>query len=106
VSLRSFLYQVDFYLHLPETGTPADPDPDVLAALAAGCVVVLPQRYADTFGDAAIYCEPAEVARTVAALHRNRSALGEQSARGPRFVHQHHGHDLYAERVSRMATRG
>ena len=106
VSLRSFLYQVDFYLHLPEADTPADPDPDVLAALAAGCVVVLPYRYSATFGDAAIYCEPSEVPQTVAALHRNRSALCEQSARGPRFVHHHHGHELYAERVSRLATRG
>ena len=106
VSLRSFLYQVDFYLHLPEDDAPADPDPDVLAALAAGCVVVLPYRYAGTFGDAAIYCEPDEVSQTVAALHGNRPALREQSARGPRFVHTHHGHDLYAERVSRLATRG
>jgi hypothetical protein len=105
VSLRSFLYQVDFYLHLPEADIPADPDPDVLAALAAGCVVVLPYRYAPTFGDAAIYCEPEEVAQTVAALHSNRHALREQSTRGARFVHQNHAHDLYAERVARLATR-
>jgi hypothetical protein len=106
VTLRSFLYQVDFYLHLPPADTPADPDPDVLAALAAGCVVVLPYRYAGTFGDAAVYCEPEEVSDTVGSLHRNQRALREQSARGPAFVHRHHGHALYAERVARLATGG
>ena len=105
VSLRSFLYQVDFYLHLPADDTPADPDPDVLAALAAGCVVVLPYRYAPAFGDAAIYCDAREVPETVGLLHGNRKALREQSARGPEFVRRHHGHELYAERVSRLATR-
>jgi hypothetical protein len=106
VSLRSFLYQVDFYLHLPESDTPADPDPDLLTALAAGCVLVLPYRYASTFGEAAVYSEPDEVAQTVGSLHRDRKALREQSARGPRFVHSHHGHDLYAARIARLATRG
>jgi O-antigen biosynthesis protein len=105
VSLRSFLYQVDFYLHLPEADAPADPDPDLLAALAAGCVVVLPYRYAATFGEAAVYCEPDELAQTVGSLHRNRQALRRQSARGASFVHRHHGHDLYAERVAHLATR-
>jgi hypothetical protein len=106
VSLRSFLYQIDFYLHLPATGTPADPEPDVLAALAAGCVVLLPHRYAAAFGDAAVYCEPDEVPDTVRTLHEDHRRLREQSARGQEFVRRHHGHDLYAERVARLATQG
>ena len=106
VSLRSFLYQIDFYLHLPSTEAPADPEPDVLAALAAGCVVLLPHRYAASFGDAAIYCEPAEVPDTVRMLHEDHRRLREQSARGPEFVRRQHGHELYAERVARLATQG
>ncbi|MGX6604149.1 glycosyltransferase family 2 protein [Micromonosporaceae bacterium Da 78-11] len=106
VSLRSFLYQVDFYLHLPNADAPADPDPDVLAALAAGCVVVLPHQYAATFGDAAVYCTPPQVLDTVRQLHGDRTALREQSARGPEFVRRHHGHELYAERIARLATQG
>jgi hypothetical protein len=106
VSLRSFLYQVDFYLHLPSADAPADPDPDVLTALAAGCVVLLPHRYATTFGDAAVYCAPDEVPDTVRRLHADRPALRAQSARGPEFVRRHHGHEQYAERVARLATQG
>nr|WP_296068206.1 glycosyltransferase family 2 protein [uncultured Actinoplanes sp.] len=106
VSLRSFLYQIDFYLHLPPAGAPADPSPDLLAALAAGCVVVLPYRYAATFGEAAVYCAPDEVPDTVRMLHEDRRRLREQSARGPEFVRRHHGHEVYAERVARLATQG
>jgi hypothetical protein len=106
VSPRSFLYQIDFYLHLPPDDVPADPEPDLLAALAAGCVLVLPHRYAATFGESAVYADPAEVPETVRTLHRDGRRLREQSARGPEFVRRHHGHDLYAERVARLATQG
>ena len=106
VSLRSFLYQVDFYLPLPRPEAPADPEPDVLAALAAGCVVLLPARYAPAFGDAAVYCEPAEVPETVRRLHEDKTALRAQAARGPEFVRRHHGHEVYAERAARLATQG
>ena len=105
VSLRSFLYQVDFYLHLPRPDSPADPDPDLLAALAAGCVVLLPYRYAATFGDAAVYCESPEVPETVRLLHEDKLSLREQAARGPEFVRRHHGHELYADRAARLATQ-
>ena len=106
VSLRSFLYQVDFYLHLPRPETPADPDPDLLAALAAGCVLLLPYRYAATFGEAAVYCTPEEVPETVRSLHEDRAALRAQAARGPAFVRRHHNHEMYAERAARLATQG
>jgi hypothetical protein len=105
VSLRSFLYQVDFYLHLPRPDAPADPEPDLLAALASGCVVLLPYRYAATFGDAAVYCEASEVPETVRLLHEDRISLRAQAARGPEFVRRHHGHELYADRAARLATQ-
>ncbi|MBL7262000.1 glycosyltransferase family A protein [Paractinoplanes lichenicola] len=105
VTLRSFLYQIDFYLHLPADDEPADPAPDVLAALAAGCVVVLPYRYAPAFGEAAVYCTPAELPDTVGMLHANRTALREQAGKGSEFVRRHHAHELYAERVAWLASQ-
>ncbi len=99
LNLRSFLYQVDFYLPLPAAAAPADAEPAVLAAMAAGCVAVLPARYADTFGDAAVYCPPDALADTIRTWHGRRTALRQQSTRGRDFVRQHHGHDRYAERV-------
>jgi hypothetical protein len=103
VSLRNFLYQVDFYLPLPDQTSATDAEPTVLAALAAGCVVLLPYRYAPTFGDAAVYCGTDEVTDTVRMLHSRRNALREQSERGREFVRGRHGHEEYAERVAELA---
>jgi O-antigen biosynthesis protein len=104
LSLRSYLYQVDFYLHLPADDAPADPEPAVLAALAAGCVVVLPPRYAPAFGDAAVYGIPADLTDTVRTLHGRRAALARQSARGRDFVRERHGHERYADRVTALLS--
>ncbi len=104
LSLRSFLYQVDFYLHLPADEAPADPDPAVLAALAAGCVVLLPYRFAGTFGEAAVYCAADEVPDTVRRLHERRTALREQSERGREFVRQRHGHEQFADRAATLVA--
>jgi hypothetical protein len=102
VTPRAFLQQVDFYLPLPAGRAPADAEPDVLAALAAGCVVVLPHRYAPAYGDAAVYSSVADLAGTVRALHPSRTAVAEQRDRGREFVRRIHGHDRYAERISAL----
>jgi hypothetical protein len=99
LSLRNFLYQVDFYLHLPSEAAPADAEPPVLTAMAAGCVVVLPPRYAGTFGDAAVYCTPDALSDTVRTWHGRTAALRQQSDRGREFVRQRHSHDRYADQV-------
>ena len=88
----------------PTGGIPLpDAEPAVLAAMAAGCVVVLPHRYAATFGDAAVYCAPNEVTDTVRTLYGRRAALRRQSNRGLDFVRDHHGHDQYATGVEALA---
>ncbi len=99
LNLRAFLHQVDFYLPLPAAAAPADAEPVLLAAMAAGCVAVLPPRYAPAFGDAAVYCAPDELADTVRTWHGRRTALRQQIARGHDFVRQHHDHDRYAATV-------
>jgi hypothetical protein len=104
VTVRNFLYQLDYYLPLPAAEQPTDPDPEVLSALAAGCVVLLPPPFADTFGDAAVYCTPDETADTVRVWHGRRAALREQSDRGRAFVRRHHAPELYAERIATLIS--
>jgi hypothetical protein len=102
VSLRNFLYQLDYYLPLPAAEQPTDPDQDVLTALAAGCVAVLPPAFAETFADSAVYCAPDETGDTVRAWHGRRLALREQVDRGRAYVRHHHSPELYAERVATL----
>jgi hypothetical protein len=102
VSVRSFLYQLDYYLPLPAAEQYTDPDPELLTALAAGCVAVLPPPFAETFGDAAVYCAPDDTTDTVRAWHGRRAALSEQSERGRAFVRRQHSPELYAERIATL----
>lgn len=99
LDLRCFLNQLDFYLPLPGDDTPADAEPAVLAALAAGCVVVLPPRYRSAFGDAAVYATTPELAGAVRTLHSLSAPLTAQRDRGRAFVRAHHSHARYADRV-------
>ncbi|MFG1602455.1 glycosyltransferase family 2 protein [Actinoplanes sp. NPDC049265] len=95
LDLRAFLHQLDFYLPLPAEATPADPTPAVLAAMAAGCVVVLPPRYRSTFGDAAVYsAAPTDAVRSFPA-----ASLPAQRDRAVSFVRTHHQHDRYAAQI-------
>ena len=74
----------------------------MLAALAAGCVVVLPPRYAATFGDAAVYATTGTLAETVRRLHARQTALQEQSTLSREYVRQRHGHGRYADHVTAL----
>ncbi|HEY7271290.1 MAG TPA: glycosyltransferase family 2 protein, partial [Actinoplanes sp.] len=98
----NFLYQLDYYLPLPAGGQHTDPDPEVLTALAAGCVAVLPPPFAEAFGDAAVYCAPYDTTDPVRAWHGRRAALREQSERGRAFVRRQHSPELYAERIATL----
>lgn len=101
-SVRSFLFQVDFYVPVPGGTAPRDADPALLQALAAGCVVVLPQAYAPTFGDAAVYCAGDELGHVVQRLHAQPEEFLRQSRRGQDFVRLHHAHERYADRVAAL----
>jgi hypothetical protein len=84
-------------------GSGTDAEPQLLTALAPGCVAVLPYRFAETFGDnAAVYCAPDEVAEAVRTWHGRRATLREQSDRGPAFVRRQHPPELYAERIATL----
>ncbi|WP_433826948.1 glycosyltransferase family 2 protein [Actinoplanes sp. CA-015351] len=101
---RAFLNQLDFYLHLPADERTTALDPELLAALAAGCVPVLPHRYRPLLGPAAIYCEPEEVASTVSRLHRRPDTLAQQSRRGRDMVRLSHHHGRFAESITALLS--
>ncbi|MEU4687832.1 glycosyltransferase family A protein [Actinoplanes sp. NPDC023714] len=96
VAARQFLHQIDFYLHLPADDRTTTLDPELLAALAAGCVPVLPHRFRPLLGPAALYCEPEEVVPAVSRLHRRPDAFMTQSRRGLDLVRLEHHHGRFA----------
>ena len=102
VDTRGFLHQLDFYLHLPADERTAPVSSEILIAMAAGCIPVLPHHHAAAFGAAAVYATPEEVAGTVERLHRDPVVLLAQSERGLAFVRAHHQHTRYAAAVTAL----
>ncbi|HWS35402.1 MAG TPA: glycosyltransferase family 2 protein, partial [Actinoplanes sp.] len=102
VDIRGFLHQLDFYLYLPSDEPATVTCPEILTAMAAGCIPLLPHGHAAVFGPAALYADPAEIAETAGSLHRGPAALLTQSERGRRFLEDHHQHRHYADAVAAL----
>jgi hypothetical protein len=71
----------------------------IVEALAVGCVVVLPHRFAATYGDAAVYCAPDEVADVVRRHWDDPDARHAQSLRARHYAAEHHDPRGYADRI-------
>ncbi|GAB3229978.1 hypothetical protein GCM10027447_23840 [Glycomyces halotolerans] len=98
--VESFLYQLDFWVYFPHPRQYEAFGRAALEALASGCVVVLPPRFEATFGDAALYCEPAEVVGLVDAHYADPERFLARSALAQQRVRERFSHDSYRKLVS------
>ena len=98
---RPFLHQLDFYLHFPPPETVEWYSRPALEAAATGCVVVMPERYAGLYGEAAVYCGPAEVAPLVERYRADPALFAGQSRRA-RAVAAAHDPVRFVERITAL----
>lgn len=96
---RTFLHQLDFYLHFPPPESAEWYSRPALEAAAVGCVVVTPERYAGLYGDAAVYCGRSEVAPLIARYRADPALFAEQSRRARAVVARAHDPALLVERI-------
>jgi hypothetical protein len=75
-----------------------------LEAAAVGCVVVMPERHAAVFGDAAVYCGPGEAEATIRRYHADRELYAEQSRRARAVVAKAHDAQLFVDRIAGIVT--
>ena len=99
VTARTFLHQLDFYVDFPPAEAVEAFDRATLEALAVGCVVVLPHRFADTYADAAVYCEPQEVASVVRKYFSTPELYEQQSRRAQERARERFDPAAYADRI-------
>ncbi|MFI5491041.1 glycosyltransferase [Actinoplanes sp. NPDC051859] len=102
LDLRTFLHQLDFYLHFPHPATVETFSRPALEAAAQGCVVVTQERHAAIFGDAAVYCAPAEVAGLIKRYSQDRVLFAEQSRRARLVVANAHQALAYVDRIASL----
>jgi glycosyltransferase involved in cell wall biosynthesis len=76
-----------------------------MEAMAAGVPTLLPQAFRETFGDAAVYCEPKEVAVTARQLWSDPAAYRAQVERGYDHVLRTSDQSMVVERLSNLVRR-
>ncbi len=99
VEPRPFLHQLDFYLHFPPREAAEWYSRPALEAAAMGCVVVMPERYAGFYGDAAVYCGGSEVAPLIARYRADPALFAEQSRRARQVVATAHDPGRLVDRI-------
>ena len=99
---RPFLHQLDFYLHFPPESAAEHYSRPALEAAAMGCVVVMPERFAGFYGDAAVYAEPAEAGPLIARYRADPTLVAEQSRRARAVVAKAHDPGILVERIMAM----
>lgn len=88
VSVAEFIRGLDFFLHFVHEDYIEEFGRNVMEAMSAGRVAILPQSFRDIFGDAAVYCRPSEVAGVVRELWAQPDRYCEIAQRGLDFVKQ------------------
>ncbi|AGZ45537.1 glycosyltransferase family A protein [Actinoplanes friuliensis] len=104
LDLRTFVHQLDFYLHFPSPERIETFSRPALEAAAHGCVVVMPERHAAVYGDAAVYCGPGEVEATLERYQSDRELFAEQSRRARAVVAKAHHPQLFVDRIAGIVT--
>jgi Glycosyl transferase family 2/Glycosyl transferases group 1 len=105
VTLRAFLHQLDFFVYFPSNRL-AFPPADLLGrAMASGTVVVLPERFQEYFGEAALYCAPEQLRPILQRYHADPDLYREQAERALRFVQEHHRPSAYVKQIDHLSGR-
>jgi hypothetical protein len=78
LSAKEFLAQIDIFVYFISSDGMEAFGRAPLEAMAAGVPVIMDRRFEPTFGSAAIYCEPWEVAATAEQLMTTPGAYAEQ----------------------------
>ena len=100
ISLRAFLFQLDFFVYFPSTAVTFAPQDLLARAMASGAVVLAPERFRDQLGDSAVYCPPEAVTATVRRYHKDPDVYSWQVKQGRKFVAREHSPDIYAKRIA------
>jgi hypothetical protein len=104
ISLRAYLNQLDFFVYFPNSAQ-SWPPVDLLAlAIASGAVAVLPERFGERFGQAAVYCTPADLMPTVRRLYDDADGYRRQVLLGREYVRIHHSPVDYGRDVEKLMS--
>ncbi|QSB05065.1 glycosyltransferase family 2 protein [Natronoglycomyces albus] len=85
LGVADFLFPLDFWVWFPSQRRPVQVEREITEALAAGVVVILPERYEPIFGHAALYADPANVKSLIDEVSADSVRKSAQSLRAQQF---------------------
>lgn len=97
--VRTYLKSLDFWVYFHHSATVESFGMAAAEAMEAGLVVVLPHYMAATFGDGAVYAEPAAVRDVVSRYWRDPELYARQSERAREYVRRNYSQSAYEHRL-------
>ena len=105
VEVEDFLERLDFFLHFTNDDYIEEFGRNIMEAMAAGKVAILPPNYEVVFDDAAIYCAPKDVKATVLEYWNSQDKYREQATRGFEFVKANCSLNIVEQRLKRLLAK-
>jgi hypothetical protein len=100
--VRQFLASIDYFSYFHSPRWIEAFGRSILEAMASGAVPLLPPDFEPLFHEGALYCDAADVAKRVRALHADPAAYARQSEQAVAVVQDRFGPD---KAVARIADR-
>lgn len=103
-SVKDFLWSLDYFVFYQHPNAVEAFGRAVLEALASGTVVILPPSFRRLFGEAAIYCEHAEVQGVIEQLHSDFGLYQRQLERAIEILNEDFSYFSYRRRIESLLT--
>ena len=103
--VSEFLAGLDFFIHFVDDDYIEEFGRCTMEAMAVGIPALLPKVFRETFGDAAVYCEPNEVIHKVRELWADPNAYREQATKGYAYVRKNADQNAVMKRLEGLMQR-